>query len=67
MAGSKTIKTMKGPSVDAGSSNGNWGSGHAGNQVPGQSTSMGTSSGKFAQGGNNPMFPVGHASPAKPA
>lgn len=66
MAKTKTIKMMKGPTVDSGSSNGNWGTGTAGNQVPGQSASMGSSSGKFAKGGTNPMFPVGHASPAKP-
>lgn len=45
---------------------GNWGSGHAGKQVPGQSASMGTDSAKFATGGKNSMFPKGSASPQEP-
>lgn len=64
---SKVIKTSKMPSIDKGiSSVGSWGTQHAGKQVPGQSASGGNSSGKFAEGGKNPMFPKGSSKPQMP-
>lgn len=67
-AKSKTVKLGKMPHIDSGKSNvsGSWGVGHAGNQVPGQSASMGTNTNKFAAGGKNSMFPRGSASPQIP-
>lgn len=63
---SKVIKTSKLPGPDTGSKSDNWGTQHAGQQVPGQSASMGNSSGKFAAGGHNPMFPKGSSKPQQP-
>ena len=67
MASSKVLSSGKGTNVGAGPAKVPFGSGTAGNQVAGQSASMGSSSGKFPKGGTGPMFPKGSASPAKPA
>lgn len=62
----KVIKTSKMAGPDKGSTSDNWGTQHAGVQVPGQSASGGNSSGKFHAGGKNAMFPKGSSKKQQP-
>jgi hypothetical protein len=63
----KSLKTSKMEILDEGDKKtSNWGTQHAGKQEPGQSASGGNSSGRFAEGGKNSMYPRGHSIGAKP-